>query len=208
MGHVCGFLTGWPANRHRQRRWDGQVVGCGNPRLSSHADWAQRYCHVRVLFSRRPKDSQQQPGSIRQVMGRGERNGVADAQRAPRLAVYGRVLPGRQAHCHRRWGWDSQDMGGRNRGAGGNSTPGTSGRGRRRSGAADQTTVSGIALKAGLNVLVFKVVNELVDWGGSVLRNFFSDLLKSRGGFSFGRVERKNQKKKDQNIMKTNYLSA
>ena len=32
----------------------------------------------------------------------------------------------------------------------------------------ERDTVSGIELKAGLNVLVFKVVNERVDWGGSV----------------------------------------
>jgi len=33
---------------------------------------------------------------------------------------------------------------------------------------ADQDTVSDIALNAGLNVLVFKVVNEFVDWNGSI----------------------------------------
>ncbi len=33
---------------------------------------------------------------------------------------------------------------------------------------ADQDTVSGIELKAGLNVLVFKVVNREGAWGGSV----------------------------------------
>ena len=32
----------------------------------------------------------------------------------------------------------------------------------------DRDTVSGIELKAGLNVLVFKVVNERVDWSGSI----------------------------------------
>ena len=32
----------------------------------------------------------------------------------------------------------------------------------------ERDTVSGIELKAGLNVLVFKVVNELVGWEGSV----------------------------------------
>jgi hypothetical protein len=33
---------------------------------------------------------------------------------------------------------------------------------------ADQDTVPDIALNAGLNVLVFKVVNEFVDWQGSI----------------------------------------
>jgi hypothetical protein len=37
-----------------------------------------------------------------------------------------------------------------------------------RSWRADQDTVSDIALQAGLNVLVFKVVNQRVDWAGSV----------------------------------------
>ena len=32
----------------------------------------------------------------------------------------------------------------------------------------ERDTVSGIEPKAGLNVLVFKVVNELLSWGGSV----------------------------------------
>ena len=33
---------------------------------------------------------------------------------------------------------------------------------------ADEDTVTGVALKGGLNVLVFKVVNEIQDWNGSV----------------------------------------
>jgi hypothetical protein len=33
---------------------------------------------------------------------------------------------------------------------------------------ADQDTVPDITLNAGLNVLVFKVVNEIVDWQGSI----------------------------------------
>jgi hypothetical protein len=34
--------------------------------------------------------------------------------------------------------------------------------------APDQDEVAGIELRAGLNVLVFKVVNEIKDWQGSV----------------------------------------
>ena len=62
----CGLLPGWPANRHRELRWDSQGVGDGWRQGTAHAQIWRRFGSVGRLFPGRPANCRLQvPGGAR-----------------------------------------------------------------------------------------------------------------------------------------------